>query len=131
MYDILIKNATLLAMETAIPVIEKGFLGVKDGVIIGLGKMSRLGSKESRTIIDAKRKLVTPGLISGHTHSGLTFLRGLADDLTLDQMVETRLWPYEGALRPEESYWSARLSCLEMLKAGVTCFADMHTSISY
>lgn len=122
----MIKNGTFLTMDSDRPVIESGFIGITGGSITELGKMSRLRKGTAKMTIDAKGKLVTPGLISGHTHSGLTFLRGLADDLTLDQMVETRLWPYEGSLKPEESYWSARLSCLEMMKAGVTCFADMH-----
>jgi 5-methylthioadenosine/S-adenosylhomocysteine deaminase len=34
------------------------------------------------------------------------------------------LVPYESTLESEDVYWSARLCCVEMIKAGITSFAD-------
>ncbi|MFQ5950843.1 MAG: amidohydrolase, partial [Candidatus Geothermarchaeales archaeon] len=69
---------------------------------------------------------VLPGLISGHTHSGLTLLRGFGEGLDPDALWQTWLWPYERSLRVQDSYAAAQLACIEMIKSGVTCFADMH-----
>ncbi len=71
--------------------------------------------------------VVTPGLFNLHTHAAMTLLRGLGDDLPLMQWLSTKIWPVEKALLSEEFVAAGtRLACLEMLRGGTTCFADMY-----
>ena len=64
-----------------------------------------------------------PGLVDGHTHTCQQLLRGRVSDEY--PMVWTRfLVPFESNLRPEDSYVSGQLACLEMIKHGTTAFAD-------
>ena len=71
--------------------------------------------------------VVVPGLFNLHTHAAMTLLRGVGDDLPLMDWLDQRVWPVERALMSEEFVAAGtRLACLEMLKGGTTCFADMY-----
>lgn len=68
-------------------------------------------------------KLLLPGFVDGHTHTCQQLLRGRTTDEY--PMIWTRiLVPFESNLTAEDVRVSARLSCLEMIKAGYTAFAD-------
>ncbi len=71
-------------------------------------------------------KLVMPGLINAHTHSGMSIFRGLSDDVDLRVFLEERVWPREVRLTPEDVLVGSRLSAIEMLKCGVTTYVDMY-----
>ncbi|HIE14984.1 TPA: hypothetical protein EYP70_06900, partial [Candidatus Bathyarchaeota archaeon] len=67
-----------------------------------------------------------PGLINCHTHTPMSILRGVAEDQELEVWLEESIWPLEAKLTASDVYYGALLSCLEMIKNGVTCFADMY-----
>jgi 5-methylthioadenosine/S-adenosylhomocysteine deaminase len=76
--------------------------------------------------IPATGKLLMPGLINAHTHSGMSILRSLADDADLLTFLHERVWPCEVCLEEEEVYAGSVLSAVEMLKCGVTTYVDMY-----
>ncbi len=128
MIDVLIKDGTIVTMDPKRRILKNGFIAIEKGRIVALGKSEETKAeyKSAEEVIDASGKAVLPGLISGHTHAALTLLRGLTDGIRLDELTHRWLWPFESSLRPEDSFVAAQLACLEMIKAGVTCFADMH-----
>lgn len=128
MPTVLIKNGTIITMDSKRRILKDGYVVIEEGRIVNVGRSKSLKAeyKSAEEKIDASGRAVLPGLISGHTHAALTLLRGLADGMRLDEMAREWLWPFEGSLRPEDSYVGAQLACLEMMKAGITCFADMH-----
>jgi 5-methylthioadenosine/S-adenosylhomocysteine deaminase len=71
-------------------------------------------------------RLLLPGLINAHTHSGMTLFRSLADDDDLMAFLTDRVWPREIRLTPEDVYAGSLLAATEMLKAGVTTYVDMY-----
>lgn len=71
-------------------------------------------------------RLVMPGLINAHTHSGMSILRTLADDDDLLVFLEQRVWPREILLTSEDVYAGSVLSAIEMVKCGVTTYVDMY-----
>jgi len=125
---VLIKNGIIITMDSKRRILKDGYVMIEEGRIADVGKSKSLKTehKSAEETIDASEKAVLPGLISGHTHAALTLLRGLADGMRLDEMAREWLWPFESSLKPEDSYVGAQLACLEMMKAGITCFADMH-----
>src|SRR5206468_5097152 len=77
--------------------------------------------------IDCGGRVVMPGLVNAHTHVPMTLLRGLADDLRLDVWLMGYMMPVEREfVSPDFVRLGTRLGCAEMIRSGVTCFADMY-----
>ncbi|WP_254861606.1 amidohydrolase [Halovivax gelatinilyticus] len=93
------------------------------GEIVEVG--SALGSEADETL-DATGALVTPGLVNGHCHAAMTLLRGYADDKPLDAWLQEDIWPAEAELTPEAIEAGTELALVEMIRAGITGFADMY-----
>jgi 5-methylthioadenosine/S-adenosylhomocysteine deaminase len=73
------------------------------------------------------RSVLLPGMVNCHTHSPMTLLRGLADDLKLMEWLQEHIWPAEGAfVSPEFVRDGTDIAIAEMLKGGTTCFNDMY-----
>jgi len=76
-------------------------------------------------VIDCSNCLIMPGLINAHTHAAMSLLRGIADDLPLDQWLNNYIFPSEARhAGPEFVYLGTRLSAAEMALSGITTFAD-------
>ena len=80
-------------------------------------------------VIDGKDKLVIPGLINCHTHSYMSFMRNVADDLSFMDWLFGTIDPIEQQMTDEDTYWGANLAIIEMMKSGTTCFNDMQMNI--
>lgn len=76
--------------------------------------------------LDAEGCLVVPGLVNTHCHAAMTLLRGYADDKPLDAWLQEDIWPVEAAFDADDVRAGVRLGIVEMLKNGVTTFADMY-----
>jgi len=82
------------------------------------------GREPGPEVIDGTGLLAVPGLVNSHTHSPMVMMRGAAEDLSIDDWFNQRIWPMEVNLTPERVRVGARLACAEMLLAGVTTFVD-------
>lgn len=80
-------------------------------------------------IIDGKDRLAIPGLINCHTHSYMSFMRNVADDLSFMDWLFGTIDPIEQKMTDEDTYWGACLAIIEMMKSGTTCFNDMQMNI--
>ncbi len=123
---ILIKNALLLTMTgKGTGAIPDGFLLISENRISAVGPMSELPLKaleDTVKIIDARGKVVMPGLIDGHIHAMLTLYRGLAQDM--DDWMHYGLSPYISNLTEDAAVSGAALGALEALKNGTTTLVD-------
>jgi len=106
--------------------IENGALAIKNGKIIFVGKRASANKIQGETKINAKKKIAMPGLINCHTHVPMTLFRGIAEDQPLETWLKGTIWPLEAKLKSEDVHVGALLGCLEMIKNGTTCFADMY-----
>ena len=124
-YDILIKNGTILTMDTQNTIIKDGVLGIQGDTISYIGGAE---GKEfrPRRIIDAKGGLILPGLVNGHTHAAMTLFRGLADDLPLMEWLNNYIFPAESRMDADFVYSGTLLACAEMMMSGTTTFCDMY-----
>ncbi|HKW43946.1 MAG TPA: amidohydrolase [Thermoplasmata archaeon] len=96
-------------------------------VYIEGSRIAEIGKKrEADTVIDGKGKVALPGFVNLHTHAAMTLFRGYGDDLDLSTWLETKIWPAESKLSPDDVYWGTKLACLEMIKTGTTTFNDMY-----
>lgn len=76
--------------------------------------------------IDLRGDLLIPGFKNAHTHSGMTFLRSLADDMPLGKWLSEQVWPHEARLSPDGLYVMTRLAVMEYLTSGITSCFDMY-----
>ncbi|MBR3235474.1 MAG: amidohydrolase, partial [Atopobiaceae bacterium] len=79
--------------------------------------------------IDGSRFLTIPGLINAHTHTYMSMMRNVADDLSFGDWLFGTIEPIEDRLEPTDAYWASLLSQIEMIRSGTTCFSDMQMHI--
>jgi len=123
--DILIENCTILPMDSR-DIIEDGLIATKKNIITYAGPKRKAPKIEAEKTIDASGMVATPGLINCHTHLAMTLFRGVAEDQPLETWLTETIWPLEAKLKPQDIYYGSLLGCLEMIKSGTTCFADMY-----
>jgi 5-methylthioadenosine/S-adenosylhomocysteine deaminase len=126
--DLLITNGTIVTMDGERRIIEHGQIAVRGDTIYAIGdSLLFLKGVQARQTIDAKGALVLPGFINGHTHAAMTLLRGLHDDVTLDDWLRKYIFPAEAKNVTEDFVrWGTRLAAAEQIRSGVTTFADMY-----
>lgn len=77
--------------------------------------------------VDLGQHVLIPGLINGHTHSAMSLLRGVADDVPLMDWLNNHIWPLERKWVSEDwTYQGSLLSAAEALRGGVTYLNDMY-----
>ncbi|MDD3268925.1 MAG: 5'-deoxyadenosine deaminase [Syntrophomonadaceae bacterium] len=121
--SILIKNGTIVTMNARREIV-RGDLLIEEDRISQIGEISGAQASE---LIDARNKLVIPGLIQSHIHLCQVLFRGMADDLELLDWLKLRIWPLESSHDAESLYYSALLGCSELLRGGITSVIDMAT----
>ena len=126
----LLKGADILAWK------DEGFVCLKSGYLgIDGDRIDYVGTEAPRAaydeIKDMTGKLLLPGLVNGHTHTGMSLLRGLGSDLPLKEWLFDTVFPVEDRLTDEDLRIGMELSLLEMIASGTTAFTDMYMSPGY
>ena len=123
--DLLIKNATVLTMDQDKTVFDNGLVAVKGNKIYAVTDGSDLDEYHATKTIDADGDIVMPGLINSHTHASMTVFRSMADDVP--DRLHRYIFPLEKKLVSRDMVRiGAQLGNVEMLKGGVTTYADMY-----
>ncbi len=127
--DLFISGGTVVTMDAEFRVIEDGGVAIEGDVITEVGKRADLEPKSrgAKKTIDARGTLVLPGMINGHAHAAMSLFRGVAEDHSLDDWLQRYIFPAEARNVTEDFvFWGTRLGVLEMLRGGVTTYADMY-----
>jgi 5-methylthioadenosine/S-adenosylhomocysteine deaminase len=121
---ILLTNAWVLTIDSAMSEHPTGWVQVRGDVIVALGSGPAPQIKGAE-VIDCGGDAVMPGMVNTHCHMGMSVFRGLGED------VDDRLYRY--ILPLERKFVAAEmvragsaLSALEMIQGGVTTVADMY-----
>jgi 5-methylthioadenosine/S-adenosylhomocysteine deaminase len=120
---ILIQQATALTLSDR-PIQKDVSIAIENGRITQIAP--HISPQGFDTVIDAQKKLITPGFVNAHTHLPMVLLRGLGDDLPLRRWLEEKIWPAEAKLTEETVYWGSLLGIAEMIRSGTTGFNDMY-----
>jgi 5-methylthioadenosine/S-adenosylhomocysteine deaminase len=126
--DYLLTNAIILTMDENLTQFDPGAVAISGDSILAVGPEVEIKkSYQAQEAIDCEGKVVMPGLINAHTHAPMTLLRGLADDLRLDVWLMGYIMPVEREyVSPDFVRLGTLIACVEMIRNGVTCFADMY-----
>ncbi len=126
--DTLFINAHVLCMDDDFNSYEQGAVAVVGDQIQAAGKMDEIQKQyQASEVIDCMGKILMPGLVDAHTHVPMNLLRGLGDDLRLDVWLLGYIMPVEREfVSPEFVRLGTSLACAELIRSGVTSFADMY-----
>ena len=126
--DLLVTGGTVVTMDAQRRVIEDGAVAIRGDSILAVGPRAEIENRfEAAQTIDAHGALILPGLINGHAHAAMSLFRGLADDLALDEWLQKYIFPAEARnVSPDFVEWGTKLGVLEMLRGGITTYADMY-----
>src|SRR5947208_7422677 len=123
--DLRLTNATVLTMDRRFTIHRRSSVAITGDAIVAVGPDA--DAYEAADTIDCLGRVVMPGLVNAHTHVPMALLRGLADDLRLDVWLMGYMLPVEREfVSPDFVRLGTRLGCAEMIRSGVTCFADMY-----
>jgi len=124
-FDLLLINGTVITVDPDNRVFMNGYVGVKDGVITGIGDMEELREiPEGCQVMEMKGHAVLPGLIDTHGHGGHCLIRTLGEfyDEQWDQMAEEI---YFNCTDRDFWYNEGMLAAAERLKFGTTTAVSM------
>lgn len=126
--DLLISAKWVIPVEPQGVVLQDHCVAIKGNKIVAI-----CSTADAETKINASESMhlgnhaLIPGLINTHGHSAMSLMRGIADDVPLNQWLEESIWPLEAKFVSEEFVLAgANLAIAEMIRSGTTCFADMY-----
>lgn len=126
--DVLLTNAVVVTMNDGGDIFSPGALAIRGSTIVAVGPAAEVaGRVHAGQTLDCAGRVIIPGLVNAHTHAPMTLLRGLADDLRLDVWLMGYVMPVEREfVSPDFCRLGSALACAEMIRSGVTTFADMY-----
>src|SRR5438270_11613268 len=118
----------VVTMDAQHRLIDDGAVAIRGERIIGVGKRADISRQfQAAHRLDRPEAILMPGLINTHTHAAMSLLRGIADDLRLQDWLEKYIFPAEAKnVTPDFVLWGTRLACLEMMLSGTTTYLDMY-----
>ena len=122
--DLLLRHGRVITMDRRRRILVDGAVAVRGGVIALAGPDREVAaSVDAASVRDLAGALVHPGLVDAHAHAGSSELsRGLAPKDHADYgAVDERLFTFR---RPETDFLGALLSCMELVRNGITAYAD-------
>lgn len=126
--DYVVSARHVVTMDAQRRVIDNGAVAVQGNRIVAVGTKTEIDGKyKPAHRLDMPGGILIPGLINTHTHAPMSLLRGVADDLTLQDWLTKYIFPLEGKfVSPEFVRDGTRLACLEMMLSGTTTYTDMY-----
>ncbi len=127
--ELLIKSKWIIPVTETDRVLEQHAIAVDSGRILEVLPMDKAHDRYTakREIALSEQHAVIPGLINPHTHAAMSLFRGMADDMSLHDWLQNKIWPAEARWVNEQFVQDGTaLAIAEMLRSGTTCFADMY-----
>ena len=118
----LFKNITIL--DENYNAKEGMYVGIKGDTIDYIGKEAPADSYGES--YDGKGKVLMPGFVNAHAHTPMTLMRGYGENLTLQDWLNTRIFPFEDKLSADSVYYGMLLGIAESLRFGIVSTTDMY-----
>ncbi len=126
--DWVISARQVVTMDKDRRVLDNGAIAVRADRIVAVGTRAAIEKQyKARHRLDKPQAVILPGLINTHTHAPMSLMRGIADDMRLQEWLEKFIFPAEAKnVSPDFCRTGTRLACLEMMLSGTTTFTDMY-----
>lgn len=120
---ILLKNGNIID--------DNGRLEKNMNIYVVNGKIEKITEESEQAdceTVDCSGLYITPGFVNLHTHSPMNIMKGIAEDISIENWFNEKIFPYESKLEAEDVYWGTVIAAQEMINNGVTAFADHYFS---
>jgi len=125
----IIEGEIIVTMNPEGEILKDSAILIEGSKIIDIGKRDRIRKEHKPDItIDAKEKLIIPGLVNLHFHPG-NMIRGIGEHMGLEEWAQNILYPYLSAMTPRDAYLSACLAYAEAALSGTTTINAMYAYI--
>ncbi len=126
--DKIVTGGLVLTMNQTMDLYPDGAVAVHNDQIVAVGPASVINERYAADeVVSCPGQIIMPGLVNAHTHVPMTLLRGIADDLRFDVWLMGYVMPTERQfVTPEFCRLGTLLACAEMIRSGITMFADMY-----
>jgi 5-methylthioadenosine/S-adenosylhomocysteine deaminase len=124
--DLVVHGGVVLTADPDRPLVKDGMLVVRDGRIAAIADGAdpeTIG--RAKRAIDLSGKVATPGFVNVHTHTILTMVRGVAEDMGFAPAYTPGV-PHGHEVSPDEAVALARLGALEAMLFGSTLINDTY-----
>jgi len=135
---LVIKNGRILTMDDTFNIIDNASILIENSIIENIGPYDQMiedGSRNHITEIDARGKIIMPGMICSHTHFYGAFSRGMAlkDEAPANfvEILERLWWRLDKALLEKDVLYSALFCMADAIRHGTTTLIDHHASPQY
>jgi putative selenium metabolism protein SsnA len=130
---LMVGNGTLITQDGSSPLIGDGCVAIQDGLITEVGGTADMQRRHpAAQFVNARGRIIMPGLINTHMHLYSTFARGMAlkDEAPENflQILERLWWRLDRVLTLEDVYLSAMVALIDCIKNGTTTIFDHHSS---
>ena len=110
MSEILIKNGKVILFKNNDVILDKKDILIENDTIIKIE--NKIDEKDEYYVIDAKNRIIMPGLINTHAHIPMSIFRETTEGYKLYDWLNKVIWPIEDKLTDEEVYYASMLSYL-------------------
>lgn len=125
--DQILSGGTVVTMNAAYDIIDNGAVAITGDSIVAVGSAEAIRRDYTADeTVDCIGQVIMPGLVNAHTHIPMTLLRGLNDDLRLDVWLGYLMPVEREFVTPEFVQLGTQIACAEMIRSGITTFADMY-----
>ena len=124
MYDLVIENATVLAMDAKGTAVGNGTIGVKNGAISFVGEQAPGTRLQAKQRIDGRGMIALPGFVNTHVHCFQSLLKGVGADRPLIGWLNSSVQPFGVRLTRRQQELATLVACLEALKSGCTTLCE-------
>lgn len=124
--DLLLTHGIIVTQNNNRQIINDGAIAVHNGQIVAIGPTAEVVSGYTAAeTLNVQDSAVFPGLINTHIHLFQTGVKGLGEDMPVQDWVEVVTAPTAIHINPEEMYLFCLTGCLEQIHCGVTTLIDM------
>jgi len=103
---------------------ENMYVGVKDKKIAFIGDSKP--KEDFGTIYNGQGKLLMSAFYNAHAHTPMTLLRGYGENMSLQDWLHKRIFPFEAKLTGDAVYWGTLLGIAEGIRFGIVSTTDMY-----
>lgn len=128
-FDLLLTGASLIHTRPELQVIDDAVIGIVADRITYVASAKQASAFKAKRTLDLSGHVVLPGFINVHTHTILTMVRGVAEDMGFAPAYTPGV-PHGHEVEPEEAIALARLGALEALLFGSTVINDSYVHAS-